>query len=114
MLITERSEGDLATLRALARRMRRAEQRDGLLVVAHAISGFDTQVSSVYRTLERLGYSCLAPRPRHEKQDLQAQQIFKEQSAPLLSEPSERRSLRTEDACASSSWTKPDSGSKER
>lgn len=40
-------------------------------------------LSSVYRTLERMGYSCLAPRPRHEKQDLAAQQVFKDR-APFL------------------------------
>ena len=31
--------------------------------------GVKQSISSVYRTLHRLGYSCLAPRPRHEKQD---------------------------------------------
>ncbi|MFO0836634.1 MAG: helix-turn-helix domain-containing protein [Phycisphaerales bacterium] len=35
-------------------------------------------------TLHRLRYSCLAPRPRHEKQDLAAQTKFKDQTAPLL------------------------------
>lgn len=47
---------------------------------------FDAEVSltSVYRTLHKLGYSCLAPRPRHEKQDLAAQKKFKDESAPLL------------------------------
>ena len=40
-------------------------------------------LSTVYRTLERMGYSCLAPRPRHEKQDLAAQNLFKDR-APLL------------------------------
>jgi transposase len=44
-------------------------------------------LASVYRTLHRLGYSCLAPRPRHEKQDLEAQKKFKEVAAPLLSAP---------------------------
>lgn len=40
---------------------------------------FDTELSlnSVYRTLERLGYSCLAPRPRHENQDPEAQAQFR-------------------------------------
>jgi transposase len=46
--------------------------------------GTDLSLSSVYRTLERMGYSCLAPRPRHEKQDLEAQTKFKQESAPLL------------------------------
>lgn len=44
----------------------------------------DLSLSSVYRTLHRMGYSSLAPRPRHEKQDLQAQKKFKEDTAPLL------------------------------
>jgi transposase len=46
--------------------------------------GTELSLSSVYRTLERMGYSCLAPRPRHEKQNLAAQRQFKEESAPLL------------------------------
>lgn len=46
--------------------------------------GVNASLSSVYRTLERMGYSCLAPRPRHEKQDLAAQQKFKDESAPFL------------------------------
>jgi transposase len=49
--------------------------------------GADLSLSAVYRTLHRLGYSCLAPRPRHEKQDLAAQEQFKTVSAPLLSAP---------------------------
>jgi transposase len=47
----------------------------------------ELSLSSVYRTLQRMGYSCLAPRPRHEKQDLAAQQRFKQEAAPLLSAP---------------------------
>lgn len=46
--------------------------------------GVDLSLNSVYRTLHRLGYSCLAPRPRHEKQDLAAQKKFKEETAPFL------------------------------
>ena len=49
--------------------------------------GTDLSLSSVYRTLHRLGYSCLAPRPRHERQDPAAQEKFKKESAPLLSAP---------------------------
>jgi transposase len=41
-------------------------------------------LDGIYPLLHRLGYSCLAPRPRHEKQDLAAQRAFSEQSAPLL------------------------------
>ena len=44
----------------------------------------DVSLTSVYRTLHKMGYSCLAPRPRHEKQDLQAQKTFKEDTAPLF------------------------------
>jgi transposase len=47
--------------------------------------GTELSLSSVYRTLHRMGYSCLAPRPRHEKQDLVAQKKFKDVSAPFLS-----------------------------
>lgn len=49
--------------------------------------GAELALSSVYRTLRRLGYSCLAPRPRHEKQDPAAQERFKTEHAPLLSAP---------------------------
>lgn len=52
--------------------------------IAREELGTNVGLSSVYRTLERLGYSCLAPRPRHELQDLAAQKKFKDQSAPLL------------------------------
>jgi transposase len=44
----------------------------------------DVPLSAVYRTLETLGYSYLVPRPRHEKQDLEAQRKFREESAPFL------------------------------
>lgn len=46
--------------------------------------GADVSLSSVYRLLHKMGYSCLAPRPRHEKQDLEAQRKFRQDSAPLL------------------------------
>lgn len=48
--------------------------------------GVKLSLNAAYATLHRLGYSCLAPRPRHEKQDLAAQERFKE-AAPLLSAP---------------------------
>lgn len=44
----------------------------------------DVSLTSVYRTLHKMGYSYLAPRPRHENQDLRAQAEFKER-APFLS-----------------------------
>jgi transposase len=74
----------------------------------------DVSLSSVYRTLHRLGYSCLAPRPRHEKQDPEAQRTFREHSAPLLSGSSARPSSRSGARSASSSWTRPGSGSRAR
>lgn len=46
--------------------------------------GVKYTLDGIYPLLHRLGYSCLAPRPRHEKQDLEAQKKFKEESAPLL------------------------------
>lgn len=50
--------------------------------------GVKLSLNAAYATLHRLGYSCLAPRPRHEKQDLAAQEEFKAQRAPFLSAPS--------------------------
>lgn len=46
--------------------------------------GVDLSLNGAYRTLHRLGYSCLAPRPRHEKQDPAAQESFSRETAPLL------------------------------
>jgi transposase len=46
--------------------------------------GVKYSLDGVYDLLERLNYSCLDPRPRHEKGDAVAQQQFKERS-PLLS-----------------------------
>lgn len=52
--------------------------------IAREELGVTVGLSSVYRTLERMGYSCLAPRPRHENQDPAAQKKFKDVSAPFL------------------------------
>lgn len=52
--------------------------------IAREELGTQVGLSSVYRTLERLGYSCLSPRPRHEQQDLEAQRKFKDERAPFL------------------------------
>jgi transposase len=49
--------------------------------------GVKLSLNAAYATLHRLGYSCLAPRPRHEKQDLAAQEKFKTEAAPLLFAP---------------------------
>ncbi|MGH6612441.1 MAG: winged helix-turn-helix domain-containing protein [Burkholderiaceae bacterium] len=46
--------------------------------------GVAMNLGNAYRMLHRLGYSCLKPRPRHEKQNPQAQQAFRER-APFLS-----------------------------
>jgi transposase len=51
-------------------------------------------LAGAYELLERLGYSCLAPRPRHEKGDPAEQQRFREH-APLLSKRCATRSPRT-------------------
>lgn len=52
--------------------------------ILHEEMGVKLSLTAAYHTLHRLGYSCLAPRPRHEKQDLAAQTKFKDESAPLL------------------------------
>jgi transposase len=46
--------------------------------------GVKYSLDGAYDLLGRLGYSCLTPRPRHEKNDPAAVAGFKEQ-APLLS-----------------------------
>lgn len=46
--------------------------------------GVTYSLDGAYDLLERLGYSCLTPRPRHEKDDPAAMAEFKRQ-APLLS-----------------------------
>lgn len=72
MNIREREPGDLKELK---RRILREEQ------------GVELSLNATYATLHRLGYRCLAPRPRHEKQDLAAQETFKSDTAPFLSAP---------------------------
>jgi transposase len=54
------------------------------------------RLSSVYALLHRLGYSCLMPRPKHRKTDLQAQDVFKKASW--------RRSRRSAKPIPSSAW----------
>ncbi|MGD0461035.1 MAG: winged helix-turn-helix domain-containing protein [Tepidisphaeraceae bacterium] len=46
--------------------------------------GVKHTLGSIYGVLARIGYSCLTPRPRHEKADPQLVRQFKEQS-PFLS-----------------------------
>ena len=48
--------------------------------------GVKHTLGSIYGVLHRLGYSCLSPRPRHEKNDPAAIERFK-RDAPFLSEP---------------------------
>lgn len=69
------------------------------------------QLSGVYALLHRLGYSCLVPRPKHPKADLQALEAFKKTSEHRL-RPSARRILRS--VSRSGSRMKPASGSKAR
>lgn len=76
--------------------------------------GVEVSLNVAYRTLHRMGYSCLVPRPRHEKQDLAAQKKFKDESAPFLSAPSPTRLHLIAGSAESSSWTRPGSGSRER
>jgi len=87
--------------------------RDVQRIVKEELST-EVSLSAVYRTLHKLGYSCLAPRPRHEKQDPKAQETFRKERAPLLSEPSPTLWLHGAAGSGSSSWTRPASASRGR
>jgi transposase len=52
--------------------------------ILEAEFGVRHTIGSVYSVLRRIGYSCLAPRPRHEKNDPAAAAAFREH-APFLS-----------------------------
>lgn len=52
--------------------------------------GVHYSLDGAHDLLAHLGFSCLRPRPRHEKQDLGKQAEFRER-APSLSAPSKRR-----------------------
>ena len=54
--------------------------------------GVAYKLNSVYELMHRLKLSCLKPRPRHEDSDPEAMREFKEESAPLLSARSRKRS----------------------
>lgn len=54
--------------------------------------GVTYSIGGVYDLMHRLGLSCLKPRPRHEESDPAAMKKFAEESAPLLSVPSRKRS----------------------
>lgn len=56
-------------------------------------------LDGVYDLLHRLGYSCLKPRPRHEKNDPVAMKTFK-RAAPLLFAPSDGRCSHMAGGCA--------------
>ena len=74
--------------------------------------GVCRKLSSVYYLLHRLGYSSLAPRPRHPQANPVRQEEFKKKSCPNNSRKS-RSSTPSRDS-ASSSRTKLASGSKGR
>lgn len=74
--------------------------------------GILRKLSSVYYLLHVLGYSCLAPRPRHAQADPARQTLFKKVTCPSSSPPSAKR-IRTSNS-RSSSRTRRDSASKER
>jgi len=65
----------------------------------------------VYDLLHRLNYSCLQPRPRHEMNDPEAMQAFKD-AAPLFSRRSKTSTRISESK--SSSRMRPASASRER
>ena len=71
--------------------------------------GVEYTLAGVYDLLHRLGLSCLAPRPRHRKNDPEQMQQWVE-SAPLLSRTSPKRT-RSKDS-RSGSRTKRGSASK--
>jgi len=76
--------------------------------------GVKYTLDGVYDLLERLGYRCLAPRPRHENHDPEAQRKFREEVAPFLSARCGVWGVGTAGGSASSSWTRPASGSRGR
>ena len=58
--------------------------------ILEAEFGVKHSIGTIYKVLHRIGYSCLSPRPRHEKNDPAAIEAFKEH-APFLSAPSPMR-----------------------
>ena len=87
--------------------------RDVRRIIAEEF-GVKLSLNAAYRTLHRMGYSCLAPRPRHEKQDLAAQEKFKADSAPLFFASSATRLAHAAGGSESSTWTRPASASRAR
>ena len=74
--------------------------------------GIKYSLQAVYNLLHRMGYSCLAPRPRHEYQDLEAQKKFSQQQAPFLSAAFAKQLSYAAGSAASISWTKRGSASR--
>jgi transposase len=70
------------------------------------------KLSSVYYLLHSLGYSCLAPRPRHAQADPARQALFKKVNCPSASPPF-AKPIRTSSS-RSSSKTRRGSASKAR
>ena len=68
-------------------------------------------LNGVYQLLDRIGYSSLAPRPRHEQNDPHKIDEFK-QRAPLLSSASQRPLSPRARPCGCTSWTRPALASK--
>jgi transposase len=61
-----------------------------IIRILEAEFGVKHTIGSIYSVLHRIGYSCLAPRPRHEKNDPAAIESFKT-DAPFLSARSPTR-----------------------
>ncbi len=77
--------------------------------ILEAEFGVQYTLAGVYDLLHRLGLSCLAPRPRHRKNDPQQMQTWLEE-APLLSRSSSKNRMASESK--SGSRTRPESVSK--
>ena len=98
-LLTDPTETDgVCTLRA----------KDIRRILQHEF-GVEYSLAGVYDLLHRLGFSCLAPRPRHRKNDPAEMRQWVEQ-APLLSKP--RRSAIPANPSSCGSKTKLGSASK--
>ena len=92
------TDGGICTLRG----------KDALRILQQEF-GVEYSLPGVYDLLHRLGFSCLRPRPRHRKQDPQAQEQWLHE-APLLSRLSGRTTPTRRSK--SGSRTKRDSASK--
>jgi transposase len=73
----------------------------GVVRILEREFGVRYTLNGAYELLHRLGYSCLAPRPRHERADPEAAAAFRA-AAPFLSASSPTRSPRTEGRSARS------------